>query len=355
MKYYVRSPNGEGTFGVMKVIDPHKPPQYVSLADDIEIQNAYRDIDNADVSFDVIIDDETIRLTFNDIDDITNVKGYALHSGNKKDVMNYLRQQYKDLLKLGKVKRVYNDIGWNNGTFRGYSANTPKGTAYYNGIFALKPHGTKTGFIADLQKSIIGHTELELSVILGLSACTIGFLKTKDVVLDSLVVNIYGTSTTGKTTGAKLAISMGGSPQNTYKQSSLARTCSTTQNALIAQLRGNSGYPVLFDELGMLDKRVNIPQLVFDIATGSGKQRLNAACKFHFDKSWATTIIFTGEASLLEGQKVVDGINMRVLTFDNAKWTVSAKQAHEVEQFSKAYSGLPITLLAEFINSYKTK
>ena len=94
MKCFIRSPNGDGTFGVLKTIDPHKPPQYVSLADDIEVKDAYRDIDNADVSMDVDIDDETIRLTFNEVDYITNQKGYGLHSGNKNDVISYLRQQY---------------------------------------------------------------------------------------------------------------------------------------------------------------------------------------------------------------------------------------------------------------------
>ena len=41
---------------------------------------------------------------------------------------------------------------------------------------------------------------------------------------------------------------------------------------------------------------------------------------------------------------------MRVLSFDNEKWTTSSKQADEIKQFSHKYSGLPITLLAEYIS-----
>ena len=354
MKPYITSANGDNTFGYLHTVGNKSFPVYVPVAENILMTDAYQDIDSDNVTFDISFDGMTFRTSFIDLKEDFPKRGYPIPRNIENDIFAYLRQQYNDLQSTGAIKRIYEDIGWHKGFFRGYSANAPNGTVHYNGIFDLKPRGTKVDFVADLQKIILGHTELELSVILGLSACTVGFLKSQGLILDSLVVNIFGSSTTGKTTSAKLAVSMGGSPQNTYTHASLARTCSATQNALIAQLRGNNGYPVLFDELGMLDKKVNIPQLVFDIATGSGKQRLDKACNFRFDKTWATLVIFTGEASLLEGQKVVDGINMRVLTFDNAKWTTSSKQAHEVEQFSLKYSGLPITLLADYITKMKS-
>lgn len=169
--------------------------------------------------------------------------------------------------------------------------------------------------------------------------------------MPTLIFDINGKSTTGKTTCARLAVSMGGSVKNSSKKISLSATCSATTNALYGVLNENFGYPMLFDETGRFGKYHNFSEMIYSLADGSDKARMTKRGTMSAVKHWATSILFTGEAPILEKADKADGLLVRVIPLSNIKWTYSKSQAHNVEAFSHNYAGLPIAKLAEYIYS----
>lgn len=193
-------------------------------------------------------------------------------------------------------------------------------------------------------------------MIMGLSACTVGYLShVSDIPVSTFIFDINGKSTTGKTTCAKLAISMGGSVQSRSDKVSLSATCSTTANALYGILNDNFGYPMLFDETGRFGKFHNYMEMIYALADGTDKARMTKNGAISTVKHWSTSILFTGEAPMLDKADKADGLIVRVIPLSNVKWTENKSQAHNVDAFSCKYAGLPIQKLARYICSQSSE
>ena len=289
------------------------------------------------------------NLSFNDMKDVLNEKGYAVSYDNERHIKAYLHQQVDATNSIP----IYDNLGWcktkSGMIFKGDTLyNTNWKMAIYRGSYDIKPRGVKEDFAKDLQDVIIGNTPLETAVVIGLSACVIGYMS-NFTTIDTMICNIYGRSTTGKTSAAKLAVSMGGNIDCGKSKQSLVRNCSATKNALLGCLADNNGYPILFDELGRLDKTVDLSQLIYSIADGTDKARMNKSGTIKKAGNWATAVMFTGEVPLLDSRSAPKGAEIRVMSFPYVKWTKNERQAESVEKFSKKYSGLGIKLLAEDI------
>lgn len=134
-------------------------------------------------------------------------------------------------------------------------------------------------------------------MIMGLSACTVGYLsRVSDIPVPTLIFDINGKSTTSKTTCARLAVSIGGSVQNRSDKDSLSATCSTTANTLYGILNDNFGYPILFDETGRFGKFHNYMEMIYALADGTDKARMTKNGTISTVKHWAASVLFTGEA-----------------------------------------------------------
>ena len=93
--------------------------------------------------------------------------------------------------------------------------------------------------------------------------------------------------------------------------------------------------------------------MLYCLAEGEDKKRLNKSGSMRLLEKWSTAIIFTSEYPMLDDD-VQSGLNVRVLNFADVKWTEDAKQARIVEQFSKKYAGLGIDILSESMVSDDT-
>lgn len=259
------------------------------------------------------------------------------------------------------VEYQHKGIGWycdkenDRLIFRGEEALSADNSlvSFYTGEFDITTHGNIDDFRTDYNATIKNNIPLEFGVVAGLTGCLVGFLSTTshDIEIPSIVFDIHGRSTTGKTTWAKLAVSMGGLPKKSHQKISLAGTCSTTVNALFRTLSSNYGYALLYDELARLGNYLDLAGMIYSLAEGTDKARMNGKGELVAPQHWATSVLFTGEHSLLSKANKADGLQMRVLPFDNVQWTTSAEQAHEVELFSVKHAGLPIMCFAEYLLS----
>lgn len=291
---------------------------------------------------------QEVRCSFNDIIKEMGLKGYPVATAQTASLYQYLQQQTSSM----NAVTIHTDMGWNiskegNLVFRGPVMLGKKST--YFGNYNIAGHGKIEDFRSDFSSVIQGNIPLETSVVIGLSACMVGYLSVMGAEVPTLIFDINGRSTTGKTTCSKLAVSMGGLPQKCPDKISLSGTCSTTVNALYGVLNNNYGYPMLFDEIARLGRYADYSGMVYAISDGTDKSRMSSDSKVKPPKHWATSVIFTGEFSLLSNASNADGLIMRVIPFNNVKWTNSAEQAHQIEAFSGKYAGLPILHFAKYL------
>jgi len=197
----------------------------------------------------------------------------------------------------------------------------------YNENLEIEPHGKYKLWKQMVKEYVIGNIPLELNLVIGLSSALVGMLSGVSPV-DTLIVHKCGNSTTGKTTGSRLAISSWGYPD--ARKNGLFSTWNSTSNALFSILGGNFGLAVAFDEISMCDKD-DFTKLIYRLAGGVDKKRLDVDSSLKEVSYWSTTIESNGEFSIFSKAKKNDGLKMRVIEFKNVKWTKDAESADEIK------------------------
>lgn len=214
-----------------------------------------------------------------------------------------------------------------NYTFRHYKA---KGeiTSSYAGQLKLKPKGTKEEKLRMIKENVLGRPPLELIMAVAFSSALVGFIS-EDTEIDNPIIHLSGDSTTGKSTALMLAASLYGSPNP--REKGIFSTWNSTKNALIAKLRDNRGILAVFDEASM-SKIKDFTDVIYMLAAGSDKERLNKNAEMKDKKEWSTTILSNGEHSLTSKSNQNTGTRMRKLEFSNIEWTESAEHSDTIKQ-----------------------
>lgn len=194
--------------------------------------------------------------------------------------------------------------------------------------FNVTPAGSLEDWLKMVKEEVVGNTPLEFILACGFSSAIVGYLYQNDYPVDTLMINLTGDSTTGKTTAGMLAVSTFGAP--TKKQKGLFSTWNGTSNAILQSLVGNYGVPYLIDELSMSNEG-DFSSLLYSIADGRNKKRLTKELSFQSVGEFATTILSTGELSILSKSANNTGLKLRALEFTNEQWTTSSKNSDNIK------------------------
>jgi hypothetical protein len=176
-------------------------------------------------------------------------------------------------------------------------------------------------------KHVLGNIPLETNLMFGLSSALVAMIGSTNSI-DTLIIHKFGNSTSGKTTGSRLAISPWGYPHT--KENGLFSTWNSTANALLSNLNGNFGLAVAFDEISMSDGE-DFTRLIYRLAGGVDKKRLNKDSSLKEAGKWSSTFESNGEFSILAKAKKNDGIRMRIIEFKSVNWTKDAESADEIK------------------------
>lgn len=155
--------------------------------------------------------------------------------------------------------------------------------------------------------------------------------------MDSLIFHISGNSTIGKTTAATVAVSgFGDAREGT---DSLIQSFNGTDNALTNLMPNNNGVPLVCGETSLsfmgTQKLVTV---LYTWAKNASKLRLDKNSEPKSRSKWVTTIITTGEGSLINQVNQNEGIRARVFEFKNIQWTQDANHSNTlVEKLTKNY------------------
>lgn len=276
---------------------------------------------------------------FNTSDKLLDYGAEIISPKDFKNIM-YLRES------TSPVRYIHSGLGWDKykgeHIFKAYSTVGWKST--YKGKFDIKPAGSFEEWKNTIVEYVIPQNFLQLITILGLSSVTMGFLQ--DEMDGSIFVHIYGKSSKGKTTGGMAAISSAGNP-NIVAKNTLFADYGDTSNYLISMLAGNHGFPIVFDELSKAQTK-NLSEFVYNVCNGKDKGRLKSNSEQRETKTWCTTVLSTGESSLLARCNNNAGLLARVLEICPEEITASAEQAEALKDGIIHNYGWANTILAEF-------
>lgn len=285
------------------------------------------------------------------------ILGYSKHG------FDFFDQNYTTVLKLiQKQEDEFDDedityqhagLGWierdGSWIFRGSEIRQKPFYSTYNGDFNIKPQGDFKVWLDMVKTYIIGNTALEFALVVGFTSVLVGRLGSL-IDNEALFIHLCGASTTGKTTAAYLIASVAGSPN--IQDDGLLRTWNSTTNAVMKTLVNNYGFPIIFDEFSM-KKGSDNSNLIYMLTSGRDKSRMRKDRSLQKTEGFRTTVVSTGEVSILNKCNGNTGLEMRLLEVNNVTFTPDSKTAEKIKQVCSENYGEAINKFAEFIQRQK--
>lgn len=232
--------------------------------------------------------------------------------------------------KIGRVNNTHSELGFakykEKEIFKLYKAINEDSS--YVGALDLKPKGNLGNYLDDLREHVVPYKNISLAFALGVSSSIVAKLNMHYKDINTLLVHLFAESTKGKSTAAMLAISVWGNPN--LSGGGLYNTWNSTENALSTSLAGNYGIAYALDELSM-SKIEDTTSLIYNLVGGKDKARLTKDIELRAAVTWTTSIISTGEVSLLSKAKNNTGLDIRVLELGGIVWTEDANHSDQVK------------------------
>lgn len=213
----------------------------------------------------------------------------------------------------------------------------------YTGKLRVSPKGTYANYKKMLKEDVIGHTPMEFLLSASISGLLVDYLK-ESISVENIMVHMIGESSTGKTTGALLAVSCGSAPD--FLGNNFVFSFQDTLNSLM-RLIPNS-YPTLIDEGSLLTDR-DMTQTLYSLSSGTEKRRLSGGMEVNESSRFRTALFLTSEKSILAQCNMNTGLLTRNFEFQNVTWTSSAESADRIKSVVTENYGHVIPRVAKWL------
>lgn len=318
-----------------------------SLSTNVTVKTRYICLEDNSQSLELEIhSDGCINTIIMARSDVYNICNKLYDYGAEISTAQAFRSEMIKQEKYAPVKYIHSSLGWDeyngNRVFKSYSAVGCNST--YNGEFDIKPKGSFEEWREIIIKYALPQIALQLAVILGLTAVTIGFLQNE--IENTVLIHLFGKSSSGKTTAGLLALSTSGNP-NSVAKNTLLCDWGDTQNYLISVLSENHGIPVVFDELSKAQSK-SLTEFVYNITNSKSKGRLDSQAQRKDVSTSSTLVLSTGEDSLLARCNKNQGLLVRVLEISPDEITASAEQAEAIKNGVIKNYGWANNILADY-------
>ena len=322
----------------------------------IFIKEIIYDIDNN--TFDYVLQ----AITIGGIKNTFSINGSEFNALSLRSILSkrgvMVTSEYKALsflqlqIENSEIKYLHNRVGWNSYSELSYNLfnsfnNSTKSTLNELSIFKIKPAGEYETVLTLINEEIIG-SNMEIALAVGLSPIILGYLaKTDFPDIGALLVNIMGKSSTGKTTALNFISSIYGSPVENM------HTFNATSNALLSILANNFGVATVIDELSSGNVS-DMTSLVYQMASGKSKQRLNSDSTLKEQKYFNTTIISSSEVGFRSRLKDNPGLRMRLIEIELDKpWSKNADSSVKIKKVVNKNYGVLATKFMEKLFSHE--
>ena len=266
---------------------------------------------------------------------LLNQNGYVLSSFKfNNHLREYISQQLQRRLSSGKLEYHHTNLGFTQ--MSDTSRTFLLGDTVYKGkrskFVDRDAHfvkGEATRYDAFLAEHIYPYFETRLALILGLSSVAASDLKLYGD-LGTIVLNLSGRSSTGKTTITQFMASLWGSPL--ISNFGIVRTFNATVNSLVHTFTGTNGVPLIIDDATSMGVK-DLSSFVYNVAAGEDKLRLNPNITLRDSRgSWSGLCTITSETSLMDFSARTSGTIPRLLEFDDITWTQSGHHAKAIKR-----------------------
>lgn len=250
--------------------------------------------------------------------------GIDVRNDNKEDLVKHIRNEEE----VAEEKFYHNTLGF--GEYEGkeiYKHQTAIGIdSEYCGPLDIKKKGSEDKVRKLINEEIITYPPALLVMLFSLVSVLVAYLSQSGD-RNTIIFHMCSNSTVGKSTMCKFGVSLFGSPNPNGK--GLFLTYNATMNALFKMLTGVNGLPFVMDELSMAKFDKN-KDLVYILASGSEKLRLDKESELKESGSWCGSILSNGEKSLAKLGSRNAGIQVRVFELSNIIWTKSGEHAEKI-------------------------
>lgn len=261
---------------------------------------------------------------------------YGILANSEYKIYNYLQAQ----MRTSNSKTIHNKIGWviydksvSYNLEKSYG-NTEVSLLNENSIFKLSTSGSYDKIVELINNEIL-NSNMEIALAIGFSSIVLGYLaKEKLPDIGTFIVNLMGKSSTGKTTALHFISSIYGHPRENVSN------FNSTSNALLATLYNNYGVAKVIDELSS-STISDMTSLVYQIADGRSKQRLNSDSTLKEQYKFNTTVICSSEIGFSSRLRDNPGLRMRLLEIDlDEPWSKNADSSIKIKEIVNKNYGL---------------
>ena len=209
--------------------------------------------------------------------------------------------------------------------------------------------GSKQEYLDFLHKEILPIPTLALALSIGYSAVVASRLK-DSCDIGTIIVNLCGASSTGKTTAEQLLVSPFACPAICNKYG-LVHTFHSTPNALFESMDGIHGLPIVLDDI-TTNKNINVENLLYTISSGEQKMRCQHDGTLKESKSgFDGVVVISSEYPVYELASENQGLKARVLHTQGITWTPSAEVAERIKYFVSRNYGFTGIDFANYVAS----
>lgn len=381
MNYKIYAAVEGDQYGFWTTPTKNKPSTFVGLGNAVFVKSISENLETNEVRLELRMDymgnTRTITVSREDLSDnrllqALNKIGASAPKHRFDVLVESIMRQETDLEQQGyKPSKVFSHLGWmyvpmrdETGSIIGsqlhYRANRLLGgcCAKYDGPYSINPMGSFDVWRNMVKQQIIGHTPLELILLASLSAVVNGLIGPVTTG-ESPIFHACGPSGCGKTTALFAACSVYGVPYEGEKRHankmgeitvnrSIYGSWGATENATTAQCCGNMGAVIILNELGKFDGK-DMSRICYNLSEGTDKTRLDRNMITYTSEGYATSIISSGEVSLLDRcTSKVTGLQVRILEIPD-KLTDNANQSRIIKDVSRTNNGWAGQALAQYI------
>ena len=268
------------------------------------------------------------------------------------EMLSHLLYDYKQCLTTQSIVYRNKVLGWYPFTgkyhyfydkteFDGHSAITERNELKFRS-------GDEATYLAFLRDTVFPSVELSLALCIGYSAVVASRLSSA-YDLGTIIVNLCGISSTGKSTAEMLMCSPFACPDFSNRGDSLCFTANSTQNAIFAMIDGIHGVPFVIDDI-TTNPYLNLSQFIYALADGNPKARCNGDGTLRSDGyGWSGVAITSSETPILDYTLQNQGLKVRVLHTQGITWTKDADEAELVKRTVRQHYGFTGKEFADYV------
>ncbi len=268
-----------------------------------------------------------------DLGKVLLTNNYFINYNLVRHLMVYLSESIQLLQDAGSVKYTHKTLGFktynNKKLFLLKNCIGDLDSTYCDDRFKFEL-GSADEFDKFVTDEIMPTAETQLALVMGLTSVLASDIDDYADV-KTIVMNLCGASSTGKTTIAQFIASLWGNAA--IGNQSMVRTFNGTTNAIFTAIEGINGVPIILDD-ATTASYLNKSQLVYQLAQGEARSRMsNYGQEVKQGLPWSGLAVITSEAPLLSSAENRLGLLARVIDTNNIVWTKDANHSSEIKRF----------------------